>query len=87
MNNVNFLNNTILRLYVEQEAGKEGEPTTFLVRVKTQEEADSLKESLDKLASTNSWSSHTHSTGDRLKTIAGQTAADHFKFDDKNFLW
>jgi hypothetical protein len=54
MNNVNFLNNTILRLYVEQEAGKEGEPTTFLVRVKTQEEADSLKESLDKLASTNS---------------------------------
>jgi hypothetical protein len=47
-----FLNNTILTLYVEQEAGKEGEPTTFLVRVKTQEEADSLKESLDKLAST-----------------------------------
>jgi hypothetical protein len=52
MNNEKYLNNTILALYVEQDAGKEGEPTTFLVRVKTQEEADSLKESLDKLAST-----------------------------------
>jgi hypothetical protein len=52
VNNVKLLNNTILTLYVEQEAGREAEPTTFLVRVKTQEEADSLKESLDKLAST-----------------------------------
>ncbi len=68
-----FLNNTILTLYVEQEAGKEGEPTTFLVRVKTQEEADSLKESLDKLASTaSSWLPHTHSTADCVKTIAEQ---------------
>jgi hypothetical protein len=48
------MNSIILTLYVEQEAGKEGEPTTFLVRVKTQEEADSLKENLDKLASTTS---------------------------------